>query len=450
MPRHVVILPGPPQGAVRRAAAEPYLPPLPLPPGPPRPVPASRAPLGRRRRRRVPWPIPLLAASSMGVVLVLHITRPVPLPRVALDAPAGVTVPGIPPTLAWPAVGQAAVAVPDAGLLVQSGPEGPVPIASVTKIMTAYVVLRDHPLGPRSPGPRIVMSAVDEADSAANARANATSIPIVAGQAFSERQLLDGLIVHSANDFADALARWDAGSVDAFVAKMNLQASELQMRSTHYVDPSGIDQAGTSTAADQLHLADAAMAVPAFAAVADQPSITVPGVGLLSNYVPAVGTEGVIGVKSGFTQAAKGCVVLAAERLVAGRPVLVLAALTGQQGGADPLRAADTTGISLIDAAAGALAPRQLVSAGLRVGTVRAPWTAGVVALTTGRGVTALVWPGDTVSFDLKLTRLGTTLRAGQPVGVLEVRDGSQRSEVPVVATSSLDPPGLRWRFARP
>ena len=85
------------------------------------------------------------------------------------------------------------------------------------------------------------MTADDQQDSANDALANATSIPVVTGQSFTERQLLDGLIVHSANDFADSLARYDAGSVSAFVAKMNATAAVLGMTQTHYTDPSGID-----------------------------------------------------------------------------------------------------------------------------------------------------------------------------------------------------------------
>lgn len=398
----------------------------------------------------MPWPIPVLAAVTMSLVLVLQLTRPVPLPTVTSETPHGFSVPGTPPALAWPSVGQAAVSVPDAGLMMKSGPEAAVPVASLTKIMTAYVVLRDHPIGPSAPGPQVVMTAADEADSAANARANATSIPVKAGQAFSERALLDGLIVHSANDFADALARWDAGSVEAFVAKMNADAGALGMRDTHYADPSGIDQAGTSTAADQLRLAKAAMAIPGFAAVADQPSITVPGVGLLANYVPIVGTDGIVGVKSGFTQAAMGCVVLAAERLVAGRPVLVLAALTGQQGGADPIRAADATGVELIDSVARSLEQRSFVGSGRRVGTVHATWTSTTVPLATAGGAGGLVWPGESVRFQLRFRPLRGSLHPGQTVGTLTVRAGGQHTDIPVVATAGLAGPTLHWRFAHP
>ena len=441
-----------PVGAGGRSRVGPLVPAAPTVPrgngrdprGALRPVPD----LGRRRPRRVRWPIPLLALLAGLVVLAVQLTGPVPAPVLAGAAPAPLVISGTAPALAWPKVGQAAVSVPATGLMVQSGPESPVPVASLTKIMTAYLVLKDHPIGAAAPGAPVVMSAADAADSAADARTNATSIPVVAGQTFTERQLLDGLIVHSANDFADALARWDAGSVPAFVAKMNVEAAALGMRATHYVDPSGIDDTGMSTPTDQLRLAGEAMAIPAFAAVAAQPAIVVKGAGLLANYVPAVGVDGVVGVKSGFTQAAMGCVVLAAQRTVAGRQVLVLAALTGQQGGADPIRAADRSGVSLIDAVAGGLVQTQLLSAHRQVGTLSVPWSPHAVPVFTASGVTGLAWPGDSVRYQL-LPSLGRgELRVGQRIGTLVVRDGSRLYTVGVVAGSGFPNPSLRWRFA--
>ncbi|MHB8682240.1 MAG: D-alanyl-D-alanine carboxypeptidase family protein [Acidimicrobiales bacterium] len=461
-PRHVVILGAPAPGSIT-------LPPPPVQPGtervrrgakarrselgtrrsgPPAPPPPLHGrPVRVRRRRRTPWPIPVMAVCCMTLVVVLQLDQSLPAPRFAPVVPAGFTVPGTPPALPWPALGQAAVSVPSTGMVLQSAPETPVPIASLAKIMTAYLVLRDHPVGAAAPGPAIAMTAADVADSAFDARTNATSIPVVAGEQFSERQLLDALIVHSANDVANSLARWDAGSLGAFVDEMNATAAALGMRQTHYVDASGIDQTGTSTAADQLRLTDAAMSIPAFAAVAAQPTITVAGAGTLANYVPAVGTDGVVGVKSGFTQAASGCVVLAAERTVAGKRVLVLAALTGQQGGVDPIRAATASAIALVDRAAAALQPETLLSPGVRVGTISAPWTTARVGAVTSAAVTTLAWPGDVVRFRLVVAPVHTGLRAGQTVAWLTVDDAGRTVVVPARATGAISAPSLHWRY---
>ena len=91
--------------------------------------------------------------------------------------------------------------------------------------------------------------------------------------------------MHSANNLADVLAQWDAGSIPAFVAKMNAAATALGMTHTHYADASGLDPGTRGTAGDELLVTQAAMAIPTFAAVVAQPSVTLPVVGVLSNYV---------------------------------------------------------------------------------------------------------------------------------------------------------------------
>ena len=471
MPRHVVIL-GPVSPDDRRPvssgqglalarsapsplAAPPFEVPSP-PPGVSRLEPSALVTLagGRRRRagtgrrrRRTPWPIPVLAVLCLAVGLVWQLGGSATSANLVLARGRPVTVGGTVPALPWPQTGQAALSVPAAGVTVTQGPETPVPIASLTKMMTALVVLHDHPLGPSAAGPQVTMTAADQQDAAADSAANDTSIPVTAGESVTERQLLDGLLVHSANDFAVALANWDAGSLTSFVAKMNATAAALQMSQTHYVDPNGIGPGDTSSPRDQLKLASLAMAIPAFAAVVAQPAIVAPGAGLLSNYISMVGTRGVVGVKSGFTQAAGACVVLAADRQVDGQQVLVMAAVTGQQG-FNALNVTAARALALIDAATGALHVRTLVPAGTVEGSLTASWTSRRPALVTASDLTTPVWPGTHWTSTFTARRLTGNIRAGEAVGTLTLTDGSQSLSVPVVSTGDLRQPSRGWRLA--
>src|SRR6266487_1044764 len=79
-------------------------------------------------------------------------------------------------------------------------------------------------------------------------------VPVAAGERISERQALVALLLSSADNMAWILARWDAGSEGAFVARMNSTASRLGMTSTRYTDPSGLARTTVSTAADQVRL----------------------------------------------------------------------------------------------------------------------------------------------------------------------------------------------------
>ena len=400
----------------------------------------------RRRAGRLRWVAVALAVLVAGVASV-QLARPVPAPSLHLSLVRAMRVGGIAPVVPWPSTGEAAVAIPEAGVRLQSGPESAVPIASLAKLMTAYIVLRDHPLPVSAAGPTLTLSAADQTEATAEEAANATAVPVQAGEALTERQLLDGLLVHSANNFADVLARWDAGTPSAFVAKMNATAVALGMRSTLYADTSGLDNDTVGTAADQLRITAAAMAIPTFAAVVAQPVVTLPGAGALQNYVTSVGSDGVVGVKSGFTQAAMGCLVLAADRSVGGRAVLVLAAVTGQPA-PDPLGRAQQADLALVDAAAAPLHRINAVAPGATLGRVTVSWPGGPVTLVAGRGVGVLVWPGETVRMSLSMHALRPGARPGAPVGALTVAIGGRRIGVPVRITGSLTQPSFIWRLA--
>ncbi len=413
---------------------------------PPRVLTRARSRRQARLRRTAS-----LGVLSLGLILVfsVQLSRPVPPPALRLQVASSVVLPGSPPPIPWPRAGQAALAVPRAGVLLASGSETPVPVASLTKMMTAYVVLRDHPLAGSSQGPSVTITPADVADDYADERQDETSIPISTGEQLTERQLLEGLLVHSANDLADVLARYDAGSIGAFVERMNRAAASLGLHGTRYVDPSGFDPGSVSTARDLLRLASVDMRIPAFAAIVAMPSVSLPEAGQVMNYVQAVGTDGIVGVKSGFTAAAEGCVVLAARRYVGSVPVLVLAAVTGQAG-YDALLKASQSALAIIDAAASGLLATPVLPEGRQAGVLEAPWAsprryAGVV---TGSAAVVLGWPGQPVSIQVEPRDL-RRVRRGSVVATAVVRLGAEDEVVPLRATRSVRSPSLGWRVLR-
>jgi D-alanyl-D-alanine carboxypeptidase (penicillin-binding protein 5/6) len=272
-----------------------------------------------------------VVAVVVGSVAAVRINRPLAPPTLHSALPSSVVVPGSSPALPWPVLGQGAVSVPALGYASQSGPEAPVPIASLTKMANAIVILRDHPVAPGASGPMITITPGDVSQYDFDLANDESNIPILAGEMLSERQMLEALLTQSANDIAYSLAVWDAGSEAAFVAKMNALAVSLGATHTHYVDSSGYLPQSMSTAADCLRIAAAGMNIPTFAEVVGMSSVSLPLVGTARNIVTEIGNNGVIGVKSGYTSEAMGCMVLAAMATVEGRSVLVLADALGQQ-----------------------------------------------------------------------------------------------------------------------
>jgi D-alanyl-D-alanine carboxypeptidase (penicillin-binding protein 5/6) len=271
------------------------------------------------------------------------------------------------PSTVWPAYGQAAF-VRAGETEIHVGPnQHAAPIASVAKVMTAYVVLRDHPLGLGQSGPAITLTDADVEDTERRRGQEESVVPVAAGEQLTEFQALQALLLPSANNIAAVLARWDAGSERGFVARMNAAARSLGMTRTRYTDPSGYDDATVSTAADQVRLVRRAMQLPMFASIVAMPSATLPVAGTVHTTNTLLGYRGFLGVKTGSTDAAGGCFAFRASRRIRGAPTTITGVVLGQPGhdkAAAGLAAANAmvdriTGRAGRDAARPPLAPRR-------------------------------------------------------------------------------------------
>jgi len=257
-----------------------------------------------------------------------------------------------PPSTVWPAFGQAAF-VQTGQSQVQAGPnQHAAAIASVAKVMTAYLVLRDHPLGPGQDGPTIALTDADVADTDRRRRQQESVVSIATGEQLTERQALQALLLPSANNIAAVLARWDAGSIDRFVARMNGTARSLGMTRTRYTDPSGYDDATVSTAADQVRIVDRAMRLPVFASIVATPSATLPVAGTVHNTNTLLGHNGFVGVKTGSTAAAGGCFAFRAIRWIDDKRTTITGVVLGQPGH-DQIAAGLAAADAMVDRIAG-------------------------------------------------------------------------------------------------
>jgi D-alanyl-D-alanine carboxypeptidase (penicillin-binding protein 5/6) len=372
-------------------------------------------------------------------------------PAITASVPSSITFPGVAARLPFPAVGQGAVGLDGIGVIGQSPNERPIPIASVTKVMTALIVLRDHPLALNQAGPVFTMKAVDHSLWIYASENDHSNVEIVAGEKIDEYQMLEALLIPSADNVADYLARWDAGTEAAFVAKMNAEAARLGLTETHYADASGVDPGSRSTAHDQVILGGYAMRNPIIRAIVKNSSVVVPTAGRVWNYNPVVGVDGIVGLKSGFTQAAQGCLVTAAYRTVGGRQVLVVSAVLGQPMG---LGEAGQGDIALLDAATSELAARTVLARHTSVGTAIARWAGRSSALMldpSAGAVTAVGWPGLVVTPSVQpVVPERSWVEHGWPAGsavatVQVTAYGSVIASVPAVLAGRLPPPPPGW-----
>ncbi|MFI6264980.1 D-alanyl-D-alanine carboxypeptidase family protein [Micromonospora sp. NPDC051006] len=413
------------------------------------PVPPQRPSRRRGLRVLVTGLLTLLLAGA-GAVAVEPLRHPLSAPTVTRTLPASTVIAGTPPTVPWPKTGQAALSVEGMGSLGTSGGSDPVPIASVAKVMTAYVILTEHPLKRGEQGPRLTVSAAQAAAYPRERARGESLVPVVAGAVFTERQALQAVLLPSANNMARILAAWDAGSVDAFVAKMNDTAAALGMADTRYTDPAGLDPRTVSTAVDQMILARKAMELPAFAEIVAQKKATLPVAGTVRNYNSLVGKDGVVGIKTGSTDEAGGCLVFAAVVEVGDRRIVIVGAVLGQPGANTPVQLDRVFRVtrSLVRTATAAIAVHPVVRAGDQVATVRGPLGAST-SIDAAQDLTVLGWPGLPVRLDVDIPAVPARLTAGAEHGRVSAVAGDAAPVTTALRTGiRLEPPST-WERIR-
>jgi len=373
-------------------------------------------------------------------------SRGIPKQRVAESFAASVSAPGGQVKMPWPREGQAAVAVAGGATIAYPATGArPVAIASLAKMMTAYQVLHDHPLGATGAGPKMRVTAADVADYRKRVKGQQSVLRVEAGERLSEHTALEALLIPSANNVAAILARWDAGSMQAFVKKMNATARSMGLTQTHYADPDGTSPATVSTAADQLVLAQKAMAIPTFAKIVREPAATFPIAGTVFNYNYMIGHHGFIGIKTGSDAAAGGCWAFAARRAVDGKPTIVYGVVLGQHAKKTGalIQPALNLGRRLADATPGVVKRVTLVNAGTDVGTLTATWRSDV-RLVTQRAISVVAAPGQKYPATLRLRAPGShSVAEGAVVGTLTVAGAS----TPVVLERAAPGPTVKWRL---
>ncbi|WP_230882382.1 D-alanyl-D-alanine carboxypeptidase family protein [Planomonospora sp. ID91781] len=253
------------------------------------------------------------AAPVGRIILAEAASLTGPAAPVVLTGPPGLTGPAVP---AAPAVSaRAAYLVDTTTGTAHFGKEATrrMPVASLAKIMTAYVVLREA---------RLTDLVTVKAGDVAYARRNdATDASLRAGERLTVKDLLHGAMLPSGADATHALARVYGPGQKRFVAKMNATARSLGLADTVYTNADGLPRprGGHSTAADQVRLSDLALRHPVLSAIASTERYVVRRTAAHRRHVwtntnELLGAPGVLGVKTGYTGAAGYCLAFAADR----------------------------------------------------------------------------------------------------------------------------------------
>jgi len=414
------------------------------------------------RSPRWPWAVFTIALAAVLVaaasVITIRLRAPLPAAVVSIAAPAtlAVSVATAPP-IPVPALGSFALATSLDGSIATHAPSVVRPIGSVAKAMTALVVLGVHPLAVGASGPSLTMTSADVLLYRHALAVDGSAVAVRAGEVLTERDLLLALLLPSANNIAETLASWVSGNRVAFIARLNSTAEAMGMGHTHFADPSGFSSATVSSAADLLVLARAVEATPALAELVAVRQARLPDGTIVHNLDILLAQPGWLGIKTGWTGAAGGCLLFAArESYAPNQEVTVWGAVLGQP----PLRAGDPAHPELGAAFAAA---RSSVVAALKgytavdlgtlspavTGGIATPWGSRAGIAVSGQGSTVEVVRAGAV-LRLTVTTLhpaapfGSRMTVGRVTGVLNARTSVTWQ---VVSAAAIAGPSLWWKL---
>ena len=344
--------------------------------------------------------------------------------------------------LTFPAQGSAAVSVAGFGAPVASGQDA-VPIASITKLVTALVVLEEMPLAVGEQGPEYRFTASDRTQYRAYRNRGESALDVPVGGTLTEYQLLEGVLISSANNYADRLASglWPSDAVYASAARSWLEKHGVP--GVTVVEPTGIDPRNTASAASLLVLMEKAVANPVIAEILAKPTTDLPGAGTITTTNGMLADAGVIGGKTGTLRADHNLV--AAKNVMIGEtPVRLYGAVLGQADDAGRVEALRAL-FAQIEAE---LQTEPSVPAGTTVGVIDTEWGEHI-EVKTASDAAVVLWNGitGTVSTDLSL---GDDRDEGDEVGALSVTGPVNASTVDVVLTDEIEPPTPWWRLTHP
>lgn len=395
--------------------------------------------------RRSPWrpgilvPIGIVAGlaavyAATTLLWPLHAVAP----QVEAVAVQTVAAPAAAP--AWPADGSAAVSVAGVGSLTSTGDARS--IASITKVVTALMVLDRLPLAVGESGPDYAFTAADRTRYWQYRANGESALDVPVGGTLSEYQMLEGMLIGSANNYADRLASnlWANDAIFSRAATDYLSAHGIP--GITIADPTGIEAENAASPEALLTLASKAMANPVVADIVGRASVELPGAGTVENTNPLLADEGVVGIKTGSLDAFN--LLSAKDVTVDGTVVRLYAAVLGQPDH-DTRDAASRALYTQLELE---LQPQPSVTAGALAGQVVTEW-GDTVSIVTAADASVVLWNGGAATASSTFA-LGDADTEGATVGTLSVTGPLNATTVDLRLAADIPPPSPWWRLTHP
>ncbi len=345
------------------------------------------------------------------------------------------------PALSWPTGGQAAVAAEGYGPLDSYGVQAPFSTASMAKVILAMCVLQKQPMTLGQTGQTYTITAHDVALYQTYADQDGSLLPVVAGEQLSEYQVLQALMLPSANNIADSLAGWVFGSQTAYASYAAHWLQQNGLDNTHIgPDASGFDPSTTSTASDLAQLGLLAAKNPVIMEIAGQGTANLPIAGTVWNYDTVRGQSGIDGLKTGNNNVDTGAFLFTATTQVGGKTIR----LSGSVMGVPDLNTALQDSVQLATSAEQGFQSVTVAKANQAVGNIKTAWGASS-PIVTSKAVQLVRWKFVPVT---QKHQIDTHLRSGE-VGTLKSAAGPNSTSTSLRLARTLVGPSFWWRLTR-
>ncbi len=346
-------------------------------------------------------------------------------------------------TLAWPPTGQASIGSIEQGVLVNTSNQTPTPIASTAKVITALAVLSKKPFRVGSQGETLTLGSRDVDLYNYYVRENGSNVPVVEGELITEYQALEAVLLPSANNIADSLAIWAFGSIEAYIIYTNDMLAHLSATRTVVADASGFSDLTVSTAHDLVLIGQKALQNPVLKQIVSEKQAEIPVANTIYNVNRLLGQENIIGIKTGNTVEAGGCLLFAATHAIdSEHSITIIGAVTG----AADLSTVFESSLALLKSAGSHFKVITVLPIKSKVGFYKTAWGEKSEIYSTAP-LMAYGWTGKSYDISLNLKYIYAPLKKDTYVGSIVIRSDDYLSSTTAVTATTLQPPSMLWRL---
>lgn len=384
-----------------------------------------------------------VAILGIGVYGPATLLGPLPMATIGIPKDSPVESTAVPPAL--PDAGASAV-TESAGSspLATAGDEAPLPIAAIAKTITALVVLDKHPMTAETDGETVPISEEDFLSYNDYRAAGIRTVTVYTADSWTQRGMLQAMLLGSSNNHADTLARWGFGSVDSYIEAASTWLTDNGLKNTTVVDATGLSEKSISTASDLARLAAIAANDPVITSVLSEPVdgiASVRGVTNTTEYLPELG---VTGISRSYTDKAGICFLFSAtitdgdDSYTFYGAMIRLPDWETLESGVKALMASAQAGVT----------KKPLVAEGAAVATVSTAWGKTALGL-AGKSPLRMRWEAAPVKYTLQIDEFSTGAD-GQVIGTITVEDDGKDVKIPVKLDRTIMEPDALWRLSHP